>query len=380
MTGINTETMKRAVAVRGEAGYVRPLEKRDVTQVADLHARILGRTNRSPSPAFRAILSRIFLHHPWHAESLPSLVFEEHGGKIVGCIGVMPRPMSFNGREITAAISHSFIVEPGSRSTFAAMELAKSFLSGPQDLSMAEGSNVSRRIWEQLGGSTSLLYSLCWTRPLRPSRYVLSFLSKRGLSPAVGWALQPLCRLVDAVAPFAGRSFRLSAPAVSEAELDAATFSESIYEFTKDRSLRPRYDERSSSWLLETLAQKQGRGRFHNVVVRNGRQETIGWYLYYGDPGTTGAVVQVGAREGCAEQVFDHLFYHARQWGLVAVSGKVDPAVFRVLASKDCLFHHDGGSWMLVHSRHPELLQAIDRGDAFLTRLEGEWWVSFLLS
>jgi len=56
-------------------------------------------------------LSRIFLRHPWYAESLRSFVYQENGGKVAGCIGVMPRPMSFNGSRITAAISHSFIVE-----------------------------------------------------------------------------------------------------------------------------------------------------------------------------------------------------------------------------------------------------------------------------
>jgi hypothetical protein len=115
-------------------------------------------------------------------------------------------------------------------------------------------------------------------------------------------------------------------------------------------------------------------------VVRNEWKETIGWYLYYGNSGGIGAVVQIGAKEGCAEEVLDHLSYHAKQRGLVAISGQVDPALFPALAGKDCLFHHDGGSWMLVHSRHPELLQAIHRGDAFLTRLDGEWWISFLLS
>jgi hypothetical protein len=101
--------------------------------------------------------------------------------------------------------------------------------------------------------------------------------------------------------------------------------------------------------LLETLAQKQGCGAFHNVVVRNERRETIGWYLYYADSGGTGTVVQIGAREGCAELVLGHLLRHARRHGASAVSGQVDPALFHVLARKDCLFHHDGGAWMLVH-------------------------------
>jgi hypothetical protein len=30
-----------------------------------------------------------------------------------------------------------------------------------------------------------------------------------------------------------------------------------------------------------------------------------------------------------------------------------------------------------VQSKKPEVLSAIHRGDAFLTRLEGEWWARF---
>jgi hypothetical protein len=375
-----TEKMKSAASER-MAGSVRPLEERDIAQVADLHARVFRKTNNASPPSLQAHLSQIFLQHPWYTESLPSLVFQENGSKIVGCIGVMPRPMLFNGRRITAAVSHSFIVEPGSRSTLAALELAKSFLSGPQDLSIAEGSNVSRRIWEKIGGSTSLLYSLCWTRPLRPSRYVLSFLRRRGLPAAFGWALRPFCQLADAVTPLIPQKpFRLLEPPVSGGELDAETLRGSLSEFTKGRSLRPQYDQRSSSWLLETLAQKKGRGTFEKVVVRNSGQETVGWYLYYRNLGGIGEVVQIGARDNHIDEVLDHLFYHAKRRGLVAVAGQVDPAFFHALSKKDCLFHHDGGSWMLLHSRHPELLHAIHRGDAFLTRLEGEWWISFLLS
>jgi hypothetical protein len=31
----------------------------------------------------------------------------------------------------------------------------------------------------------------------------------------------------------------------------------------------------------------------------------------------------------------------------------------------------------LAHSRHPEIVAAIQQGDAMLTRLEGEWWLRF---
>jgi hypothetical protein len=116
------------------------------------------------------------------------------------------------------------------------------------------------------------------------------------------------------------------------------------------------------------------------VLVRDDRREIVGWYLYFCKPGGVGAVVQFGATPARAQEVFEHLFHHARQRGVVALSGQVDPALFHVYSSSDCLFHHDGASWILVHSRHPEVLRAIDRGDAFLTRLEGEWWIGAVLN
>jgi hypothetical protein len=366
---------------RRSAGTVRPLEQRDIARVAQLHARTFGAAGAVPPPSLEQRLSRLLLGHPWSDESLPSLVFEDGGGTVVGCLGVMPRPMSFNGRRITAAVSHSFIVEPHVRSTLAALELAKRFIAGPQDLSLAEGSNVSRRIWEQLGGAASLVYGLCWTRPLRPGRYVLSYLGKRGLAPAWERVLRPVCSLADAAAPLISRkAFGLPQPAGSASDLDAGTLQRSIAEFTNKRSLRPQYDERSLGWLLETLAQEKERGALQQVAVRHGGRGALGWYLYYCKAGGIGAVVQLGAKEGCAELVIEHLFHHAKQRGVVALSGQVDPALFHLYSRKDCLFHHDGASWLLLHSRHPEILQAVDRGDAFLTRLEGEWWISVVLN
>lgn len=360
-------------------GNVRALDRRDVAPVTELYRNVLGKGDQASSDPLRARLQSILLDHPWYDDAIPSLVFEDEGGRIVGCIGVMPRPMSFNGRKIIAAVSHSFIVEPGSRSSLAALELARHFLSGPQDLSMAEGSNVSRRIWELSGGSTSLLYSMSWTRPLRPSRYALAFLSRRGLSPAFGWVLKPFCRLIDGVTPLISRTpFHLRRPLNSEEELDGETLRQNLADFETDRTLHPHYDGNSSSWLLQMLARKKNRGTLQKVNVRDGRR-TLGWYVYYENFDDTGEVVQIGAKENCIDRVLDHLFYRAKRNGLVAVTGQMDPVHFHALARKHCLFHHDGGSWMLIHSRHLDIVDAIHRGDAFLTRMDGEWWISSLL-
>jgi hypothetical protein len=374
-----TEAASRATSCRPAAGAIRPLESGDVARVAELHEQVMPKAGLPPGE-LREQLARLLLWHPWRTDAIPSLVYEDDDGRVVGCIGVMPRPMLLGGRPITAAISHSFIVEPGSRALLVALKLAQAYLAGPQDLSLAEGSAASRRIWESAGGSVSLLYGLGWTRPLQPGRYVLSFLRRRGLGRALEWALAPACRLIDAIAPLASRSFRLAPPADAGEELDAETLCTCVARFSQGRSLRPRYEAGACRWLIETLAGKAGRGHLYRVVVRDAAHEPVGWYLYYLAGGGSAAVVQVGAKEGCGGRVLDHLCHHARAHGAIAVAGQVDPALFQALASRDCLFHHDGGSWFLVHSRHADVLQAIHRGDAFLTRLEAEWWISTLLS
>jgi hypothetical protein len=362
----------------GEASArVRPLTERDLPQVVELYEAIFtGRGNGSPE-ARRSYLHEILCRNPWRDDALPSLVCEDESGRIAGCLGVMPRRMTLAGRPILTAISHTFMVAPGRRASLAGLELAKAFLSGPQDLTVAEGGDASRRILGRFGGSTSLLYSLRWTRPLRPTRYVLSVLRRRGLPAVLSWALHPLTRAADAIGPaLLPSSARLARPRVTGEPLDGGTLLECLSEFTSDRALRPVYDRDSLRWLVDLLARHDARGALQSVAVRDPAGPIVGWYMYYLKPGGISEVVQIGARRTFLSDVLDHLFHHAWHGGAAAVSGQMDPAAFQALSAKVCIFHHDGRSWFLLHSRHPEVLHAIHRGDAFLSRLEGEWCIS----
>jgi hypothetical protein len=365
------------------AGHVRPLEERDVLPIARLHVRVYGGSKYSGrESALQDDLCKLFLRHPWHDKNMPSLVFEDSSGQVIGCIGVLPRPMVFNGRSITAAVSHSFMVAPDHRATLAALHLVQRFFAGPQQLSMADGNNSSRRLWEACGGSVSLLHSLCWTRPLRPSRYVLSFLKNRGMPAGVARLLQPFCGFVDAVTPFVSQtSFQPAEPVVSGEELDAGFLPNAMFKFGQDRQLRPEYTAASSAWLIDMLKGNRRFGEFHKVIVRNEADDSIGWYLYYMKPAGIAEVVQVVAARESMGAVLDHLFFQAKQAGAIAVCGQFDPALFQTLSDKHCVFHHNGNtnSWMLLHSKIPELLHAVESGRAFLTRLEREWWISSIL-
>ena len=80
------------------------------------------------------------------------------------------------------------------------------------------------------------------------------------------------------------------------------------------------------------------------------------------------------ATKNSIRRVLRQLFYYAWRSGSSAVSGRLDPEFVTEFSEERCLFNFNGPR-MLVHSKRADLREAIQRGDAFLTRLEGEWWM-----
>jgi hypothetical protein len=345
--------------------------------VADLYQKVFGAGQTFPRDTLISYFRAIFFDNPWYDDDMPSLVYRDGSGKILGCLGIMPRRMSLNGRPLRVAVTHTFMADPEGRSSLAALELLQRFWTGGHDLALAQGNEASRRLWEAAGGPTSLLNSLRWTRLLRPARYVQSLLDGRELPGPLRFVLAPAVRLVDAMLARApGGRFRQSVPAVAGEDLDPASVLACLPEVAGSRSLRPDYDTRSLGWLFEILARRRARGVFHKIAVRGVRRQLLGWYLLYLRPGDVGEVVQIGARPDTIRDVLDHLFHHAWHHGATAVSGQLDPPFMQALSDAYCVFHRDA-SWVLIDSKHPEVLDVILRGDAFLTRLEGEWWIGF---
>ena len=352
---------------------VRPMSRSDLPRVTELYRRVFGNTGSNS----RDFLERVFFEPPWRDASLPSLTYEDQSGQIIGCLGVMPRQMKFHGEAIRAAVGHHFMIDPFRRDARAAVELTRKFLRGSQDLSLAEGDESTRRIWEFLGGQVCLLYSFCWTRPLRPARYALSVLNRRGLPPAAGLPLKPVCQAVDAtlqIVPLHG--FRIQQPRVLGDDLDTVTMLAFLSAFANGRSLQPVYDFNSLDWLIDVLQTKRHRGTLHKVAVRTESGRPLGWYLYFLGTNGVAEVVQVGGNTDNMREVLNHLFYHAWRRGAVAATGPMDSNLCGVLSENDCMFNRPYNSWMLAHSWDEKIINAVNAGDAFLSRLEGEWWIT----
>lgn len=369
---------RRAGASRSDkspaAAVVRPCSEDDIPAVAALFGRVYPQYRWASQPACVSYFREIFFNNPWRHLDLPSWLAEEQG-EVVGFLGVVPRPMWLDGHAVRVAVSCQFMVDPERRHSLTALHLLRRYLSGPQDIALTDGANdASRRVWQAAGGQLSPLYCLHWMRLLRPTRSLLHLISgqlpRLGLLAALG---TPFAMLADA---YAGRFTPLRlAPRLREEELDAAGLLAALDEISTAFALRPAYDLAALDWLLAQAREKTHHGTLQSRLLREGNGRLAGWFMYYLNSKIS-RVIQLGARPESAPAVVEHLFYHAWRRGAFAVEGRMEPRLLRVLGDRRCLFH-DRDALTLVHARDRTMLDPLLRGDAFLTRLEAEWWTHF---
>lgn len=350
----------------------------DVPAAAALFARVYPEHRWHSQDACESYFREMLFENPWCDPEIPSWVAEEHG-RLCGFYAVMPRRMLLRGRPIRVAVGCQFMIAPENRNSLAALQLTKACISGPQDLTLADGASTqARRMWVAIGGIAPLLYSLHWTRLLRPARHALSLLEGRGvIARPVALAARPLSAMVDALfTRLPPNRFLLEQGDLAQDALDPATILAHFSEVAGGSALQPDYDAASLSWLLNQAARKKRHGALRSHSVLGAKRQLIGWYLYYLNAGGAGEVVQITARDGCFDRVLQQLMTDARDNGATALHGRVEPRFVQELSNRYCWLRQEG-PWTLIHSRHAEIVAAIEQGDAFLSRLEGEWWLRF---
>ena len=362
-------------------GRIRAFVQDDIPSVAQLYWEFLqGRQGPHP-PSLEGYFQEVFFHNPWFDTSIDSLVYEEQHRGVVGFLGIVPRPMSLNGKYIQAAFGSSHVVHPESRSTLAGLHLLTAFMNGKQDLVMTDTANrLSQRLWSLVGGSSSTAYGLKWVRPLRPGLYALHMLSRfgnSGFSGACGHACRILSKAMAAAATRIPLSRRGRLPDdITEEELDIDTLLRScLPDSSAPYSLRPEYSRESLIWLLDFMTQMKAYGNLRRVALRDATRRLIGWFIYYVKPGGIAEVVQMGAAERRMKAVLEYLFWDARNRGAIGAHGRLEIRHAQELSEARCFFW--GTTPLLFRARDPELARLVQQGDAGLSRLDGEWCLKY---
>ena len=359
-------------------GEIRAFQASHIPEVAALQLKVIRKRLQPAGADLERYFEEIFLNNPWRSDDLPSLVYV-HDGRVVGFLGVVPRPMLFLNRPIRVAVASQFMVDRDLYRGYAGLELLKRFFSGPQDLSFTDGATEPAYVaWTASGAHAAGLYSLEWTRIFRPVRYLRGTLDERkGKRRILGKLMMPAGVVIDAaLARVPAR--RLAAPNSScQAEpVTADELFQAIQRIGWRDSLKPCYDPETFRWLISKTNEARSHGALRLAVVRDSGREPVGWYVYFAKPGGTSVVMQLGAKGRHFEDVLQTLLRDAWDQRSAALRGQAIPRQLTSLTRNYCGLRHIG-SGVLVHARDPDLLACILRGDAALSRLDGEWWMRF---
>jgi hypothetical protein len=356
---------------------VRPLAEADLPRVVELYWQYMRKRDGAPPAALHTTFRDLYFTNPFVDPNFPPLVYEDKDGKIVGFLGNIVRKMVVCGEPIRVAFGGNLVVHPDSRSNLAAPRLLGTFMAGSQDLSLTDSANdLSRKLIERLGFRAIPAMNIHFARPIKPSHYLVYAVS-RGTGPGVGTALKivskPFCAVADGIAARLKFSpFRQNGSALRGSELNEETLLQCFGQFRSDYSLWPDYNVDALKWLLGFMNHMPARGNLRKILVRDGHDEIVGWYIYYVRPGAVGEVVQIGGNAKHTKKILDHLFHDAWQQGVVGLHGVVTSKRMADYSDRNCLFTCRGG-WAMAHSRRPELIELLERGEGFLSRLDGEW-------
>jgi hypothetical protein len=353
---------------------IRSLHSDDIPAVAKLFQKIFRHSNTLPSKSLIAYFAEIYLNNPWRDNEINSLVYERDG-LISGFLGAIPFPMRLNDQHIRAVIGGNYMIDPDHPNPLAGVKILKRLLSGPQDVTFSDtATGTARKIWEGLNSESVQLYSMQWLKILRPSQFAISMATRKTVLSSLAFIAKPFSFVADRTLAVIPKSpFHLKETNVHSEELSAIQLLDVINRNSARCALKPEYTEQSLAWLINKAEEKKEYGPLRKIALYTPQKKMMGWYMYYPNKNNLGHVLQIGAEKQTVDIVLSHLFKDALDHGSLALAGRIEPKFIQDFSSHHCIYMHRNSS-LVVHSKNNDIVNALHRGDAFFTRLEGEWW------
>ncbi len=356
---------------------IRPMEARDIVEVADLYELVIRSGRPAAPPELVRYVERLTFEQPSADPELPSLVYDDPGQGILGFIAAYPRRFVHGKAPVRVVCSGQLVAHPDARSQGVGALLLRKLLAGPQDLTMTDGATDEVRVmWERLGGVSNAIASTGWTRVLSPARHRAEAMARRlrlGHAPAPG-AWRTLDRAVRRRRPAASQAGAgddgAAGPATSR-PLATSTVVDELPRLARRFPLRPAYSADMLEHLFTEMAEVTSRGPLVRREVRHADDRCAGWYVAYVPPGGVAQVVHIAGAD--LDVVLETLAADAEEAGATALQGRIDPYLYPSVRDDRHRLHPT--AWSLVHARDPAVLGAVLGGQALLTRMDGEWWM-----
>ncbi len=355
-------------------GEIRAFTEEHVAEVATLYVkRMRGRPGLG-SASLQNYFREIFLANPWATADIPSWVYVDQG-KIAGFLGVVPRVMEFEGKVIRLAVASQLMTYGGT----AAMELLAHLFRGPQDLSFTDGaSELAHEVWVGVGALPAHLYSFTWLRPLRPAQTLRNFLDREnGALRLAGRVFSAAAVPVEyLMAKLPTGVFRAPESPFQSRIVEVDELFDCIQTIGWRDRLKPMYERQSFRWLISQAG--SGSGRLQMVTLSGPEGGVVGWYVaYLNKPPGPATLMQLSVRRSTQfDKALAAVFRDMWHQGASSVKGQGMPRHLTSLTNQYCLFRH-ANTCTVFHSSNEGIQDAIFRGQAAFSGLDGETWLHF---
>ena len=354
---------------------VRPFEIADIPPVVQLRRKCFKSSGQPTQRLAEARFRKVLFENPWYRKDMSSLVAVDETEAVVGFLGVVPRPMTYRGQPVWMAVPTQLMADPEGH-TLAGVTLLQTFMNGPQDFSVTDlAGDQTRRIRTALGDTLASLYSLYWIRPLKPAQFARQSWRLQGLAK---FAFRSIGKVADHYLARQSMShFHLPRPDCHSVDIGSERLCALHDMYLRRHVLAPAYTQADLDWIISDLRTERPSNemlRIREVLDESGH--SLGWYLYCVKSAGAAQVLQFGGNPDEIGRVLAALFHDAYSDGAVHVTGRVQPEHLPQLSHASIHFSR-AGPWVVVASRRSELRDEFLEGRAWLTRLEGEWWMNF---
>ncbi len=356
-------------------GEIRPLSYSDIKGVAKLSRKTFSVSGDLSIDYLTQTIEKLYDQERYNVPAILPLVSRNAHGLIDGFLGVATTTFLYNEEKILVANCYHLMADKKARARLVPLKLLQKFMSGPQDFSFADGSiDVTRKLWDRMGGEAVVGESIYYKVPLRPTSFLLRPVLKKVATP-----LQNILHLSGRATDAAAGTLRVpifhrSKPSLTLVPLHPKLLLQGLDSVRSRYSVFPRYDQLKIEQKFTLLEDEKRNGLLHKIAIMDDEKNILGWFIYYSKKGDVCEVIQAVAIPGREEDLFNTLTWHAYTMGGVELSGRLMPSQVGSSFSTKA-FCMPGRMWTLIHSSRDDLKCEMQSGRVFLTRFEGDLWL-----